>query len=129
MKDQANTKTSRGPSKEEVIKRARQGLFDHNPLLASPHFVVCNACGASERITYLSYLKPGRFEVDKTQTIEVSYAAPTASSLGRTIEKITPILLTIACNTCGAEIQWSPVSVEYLLFTASKPQQLKDTYV
>jgi hypothetical protein len=129
MREQANTRTARGTPKEEVTKRARQGLFDHNPLLASPHFVVCNACGSSRRITYLSYVKSGRFELGETQTIEVPYAAPTASGLGRTIEQITPILLTIACNKCGAEILWSPVSVEYLLFTATKPQQLKDTYV
>ncbi|MCW4031700.1 MAG: hypothetical protein NWE80_04980 [Candidatus Bathyarchaeota archaeon] len=128
-------KKGSGPSifrrnpKEEIIYRARNGVFDRNPLLAASHQVVCKACGLSQKITYLNYLKTGRFELGKTQMIEVSYAAPTMSGLRYAVERITPIIVTIRCERCGTEISCSPVNLEYLLFTATKEQKLKNMYV
>lgn len=128
-------KEGSGPSifqrnpKKEIIYRARNGVFDCNPLLAASHQVVCKACGFAQKITYLDYLKSGRFELGKTRMIEVSYAAPTMSGLRHTVERITPIIVTINCERCGTEISCSPVNLEYLLFTASKEQKLKNMYV
>ena len=115
--------------KEEIINRARTGLFDRNPLLATSHQVVCKACEFTQKITYLDYLKSGKFELGKTQMIEVSYAAPTIFGLSHAVEKITPIIMTVRCERCGTEISCSPVSLEYLLFTATKQQKLKNMYV
>ena len=115
--------------KEEIINRARKGLFDRNPLLATPHQVVCKACEFTQKITYLDYLKTGRFELGETRMIEVSYAAPTIFGLSHTMEKITPITMTVRCERCETEIPCSPVSLEYLLFTTTKQQKLKNMYV
>ena len=111
------------------MNRARKGVFDRNPLLATSHKVVCKACEFTQKITYLDYLKSGRFELGKTQMIEVSYAAPTIFGLSHAMEKITPITMTIRCERCGTEVSCSPVSLEYLLFTATKQQKLKNMYV
>lgn len=128
-------KKGSGPSifrrnpKEEITNRARKGVFDRNPLLAASHQVVCKACGFKQKITYLDYLKAGKFELGKTRMIEVSYAAPTIFGLSHAVERITPIIMTIRCGRCGTEISCSPVSLEYLLFTATKQQKLKNMYV
>ncbi len=61
--------------------------------------------------------------------VEVSYAAPTIFGLSHTMERITPIIMTIRCERCGTEISCSPVSLEYLLFTAMKQQKMKSMYV
>ena len=111
------------------INRARNGVFDRNPLLAASHQVVCKACGFTQKITYLEYLKAGRFELGKTRMIEVSYAAPTIFGLSHVVERITPITLTVRCERCGTEISFSPVSLEYLLFTATRQQKLRNMYV
>ena len=115
--------------KEEIINRARKGVFDHNPLLATSHPVVCKACGFTQKITYLDYLKSGRFELGEPRMIEVSYAAPTIFGLSHAVERITPIIMTIRCERCGTDISCSPVSLEYLLFTATKQQKLRSMYV
>ena len=115
--------------KEEVVKRARKGVFDRNPLLATLHQVECTTCGFAKKITYLDYLKAGRFELGKPQVIEVSYAAPTILGLSHVMERITPIVITIRCERCEIEMSTSPISLEYLLFTATTHQKLKDMYV
>jgi hypothetical protein len=115
--------------KEEIINRARKGVFDHNPLLVTSHPVVCKACGFTQKITYLDYLKSGRFELGEPRMIEVSYAAPTIFGLSHAVERITPIIMTIRCERCGTDISCSPVSLEYLLFTATKQQKLRSMYV
>ena len=115
--------------KDEIINRARKGAFDRNPLLASPHELVCKACGCKRKITYLDHLKSGRFELGETQMVEVSYAAPTILGLSHSTERITPITITIKCERCGTEISCSPVSLEYLLFTATKQEKMRNVYV
>ena len=129
MKRKPSPSVFRSNPKEEIIERARKGVFDSNPLLATPHELVCKACGCKRKITYLDYLKSGRFDLGKTQMVEVSYAAPTIFGLSLTMEKITPIIMTIRCERCGTEISCSPVSLEYLLFTAMKQQKMKSMYV
>jgi len=119
----------RRSSKEEIMNKARKGVFDRNPLLVTPHELVCKACGCTRKITYLNHLKSGRFELGETQMVEVSYAAPTIFGLSHTMERITPIIITIKCKRCGTEISCSPVSLEYLLFTTTKKQKLKNMYV
>jgi hypothetical protein len=129
MKGKPSPSIFRRNPKEEIVNRARKGLFDRNPLLATSHQVTCEACGFTQKITYLDYLKAGRFELGETQMIEVSYAAPTIFGLSHAVERITPIIMTIRCERCGTEISCSPVSLEYLLFTTTKQQKLKSMYV
>jgi len=114
---------------EEITRRARKGAFDGNPLLSTPHELICKAYGCTRKITYLDHLKSGRFELGKTQMVEVSYAAPTIFGLSHAIERITPVIITIICEKCRTEISCSPVSLEYLLFTTSKRQKMKNMYV
>jgi hypothetical protein len=129
MKRKPSPSIPRHDPKEEIIKRARKGVFDYNPLLATPHCVVCEACGFVQKTIYLDHLKSGRFELGKTQMIEVSYAAPTIFGLSRAVERITPIIMAVKCERCGTEISCSPVSLEYLLFTTTKRQKLRNMYV
>ncbi len=129
MKRKGKSSIFRPNQKEEIVDWANKGVFDGNPLLATPHAVKCKACGFSEKITYLSYLKLGRFKLGDSQTIEVYYAAPTIFGLGHTVEKITPIIITIRCSMCGSEISCTPVSVEYLFFTATKQHKMKNMYI
>jgi len=115
--------------KDEIIKRARKGVFDRNPMLATPHELLCKACGCKRKITYLDYLKSGRFELGETRMVEVSYAAPTILGLIHAMERITPLIMTVRCERCGTEISCSPVSLEYLLFTATKQEKMESMYV
>ena len=129
MKKKAKPSILRHNPKKEIMIWAKKGVFDSNPLLSTPHPLKCKACGFSENITYLNYLKAGRFELGESKTIEVSYAAPTILGLGHTVEKITPIIVTARCNRCASEISFAPVSLEYLFFTATKQQKMKNMYI
>lgn len=115
--------------KREIVDKARKGVFNGNPLLAVPHKLVCKACRCTWKITYLSYLKSGRFKLGKPRMMEVVYAAPTLTGLGSTTEKATPIIVRVKCRKCGSEMSCSPLSLEYLLFTAAKKQTLEQMYV
>jgi len=116
-------------SKEAIIDMARKGVFNRNPMLATSHEVACKACGCTQKITYLDRLKSGRFELGKTRVVEVAVASPTISGLLSITERITPIIIRVRCERCEAEISCTPVSLEYLLFTARKPQKLEYMYV
>jgi len=129
MKRKPSSNIFRRNPKEEIINRAKKGAFDHNPLLAASHQVACKTCGFAQKITYLDHLKSGKFELGETQIIEVSYTAPTIFGLSHAVERITPIVISIRCERCGTEVSCSPVSLEYLLFTATKQQKLKNMYV
>jgi len=129
MKRKSGPRILRRNPKDDIINRAKKGAFDRNPLLATPHELVCKACGCKRKITYLDHLKSGRFKLGETQMVEVSYAAPTIPGLSHAMERITPITITIKCERCGTEISCSPVSLEYLLFTATKQEKMKNMYV
>ena len=120
---------SRLHSKSEIRSKAKKGYFDRNPMLTSPHEVTCNRCGYRQWIIYLEYLKAGRFEVGRTQTVEVYHAAPLLVGLDVTKERITPLILKVRCGRCRAEIPHSPVSVEYLLFTLKRGKKWEYIYV
>ena len=98
-------------------------------MLTIPHGLVCKACGCTQKITCLDRLKSGRFELGKTRVVEVAVAAPTISGLLSTTERITPIIMRVRCERCKAKNLYSPVSLEYLLFVARKPQKLEHMYV
>ena len=119
----------RSNSKNEIISRARGGVFDRNPLLATPHEIVCTSCGCKHRITYLDHLKSGHFELGKTEVVEVTYTALTVVGLSHTLERITPITITVQCERCGTKTSFSPISLEYLMFTAEKQQRVEQMYV
>jgi hypothetical protein len=110
------------PSKAEIRKEAERGVFDRNPLLATPHEILCEDCGCRHRVIFLQYLRSGQFEFGKTETIEVVHAAPTPTGLRRTVERITPIIIRIECDRCGSETSCNPLSLEYLLFTTSRKE-------
>lgn len=129
MEEKSSSKSSLQLSKREVVDKARKGFFNGNPLLATPHRLVCKACGCTRKVTYLSYLKSGRFRLGETRMMEVVYAVPTLTGLGRTTERVTPIVIRVKCRKCGSEVSCSPLSLEYLLFTAAKEQKLEQMYV
>lgn len=115
--------------KVEIMRKSREGVFDHNPLVTTAHAVECKTCGSLQKITYLEYLKTGRFELGETKTIEVAYAAPTLLGLNYIPESVTPLLIQIECRKCGAKILCCPASLEYLLFTARKQVKSNQFYV
>ena len=129
MERRLNPKAFGHDSKEEIIDKAKKGAFNNNPLLATPHALICKTCGYKQKITYLHYLKTGQFELGKTRIVEVVHAAPTISGLRHTMERVTPIIIRIKCKRCGTEISCSPISIEYLLFTTAKKQKLNQMYV
>lgn len=129
MEEKSSSKSSLQLSKREVVDKARKGFFNGNPLLATPHRLVCKACGCTRKVTYLSYLKSGRFRLGETRMMEVVYAVPTLTGLGRTTERVTPIVIRVKCRKCGSEVSCSPVNLEYLLFTTAKEQKLEQMYV
>lgn len=112
--------THRLPSKEEIRAEAESGIFDDNPLFTAPHEVECNSCGFRIGVIFLDYLKSGRFEIRKTEMVEVFHAAPTLSGLGLSQERITPLVITIECTRCGKENFHSPISLEYLLLIKNR---------
>lgn len=115
--------------KAEIVQKVREGVFDRNPLLATPHTVECKACGCLQRVTYLKYLRSGRFELGKTKMVEVAYAAPTLLGLSYTRESITPVLIQIRCGRCGTKISCCPASLEYLMFTARRQVGSEQVYI
>jgi len=44
-------------------------------------------------------------------------------------EKVTPIMFKFKCDKCGTEAIFSPINLEYLMYTASKPPKLEIMYV
>jgi hypothetical protein len=129
MKKKSSSGVLRHDPRDEIISRARKGAFDCNPLLATPHELVCKACGCKLKTTYLDHLKSGRFEFGETRVIEVSYAAPTISGLDHAVERITPVVMKVKCERCGTEISCSPISLEYLLFATTKQEKMRSMYV
>lgn len=108
------------PSKEEIQQHANQGAFNQNPLLATPHEVVCASCKRTWKIIFLECLKTGHFELGKTEMLEVTYAAPTMTGLNRTAEPTTPLLIAAPCPECGLNNTFRPMSLEYLLYTVAR---------
>lgn len=129
MERELGPRISRRDFKAEVINKARKGIFNRNPLLVASHKLVCKACGCTQKITYLNHLKSGSFELGKTRAVEVAVAAPTILGLSLRTERITPIIIRVKCERCQTEISCSPISLEYLLFTARKQQKLEYMYV
>lgn len=129
MKKKLGPSVFRRDPKEKIMNMAKEGNFDRNPLLATPHTVMCETCGCTQKIIYLDHLKSGAFELGKPEFVEVTYAAPTITGLSRGTERITPIIIKVRCQRCETEISCSPVSLEYLLFTAGKEQKMEHMYV
>ena len=115
--------------KAKIVHKVKEGVFDRNPLLATPHTVGCKTCGCLQKITYLNYLKSGRFELGKTKIIEVAYDDLTFLGLSYTTESVTPILIQIKCEKCRTKILCCPASLEYLMFTARKQVESEQIYV
>lgn len=129
MKRRSRLSISRRHLREEVVKKSREGVFDRNPLLVIPHDLLCKGCGCSQKVTYLYYLRSGRFRLGKTEMVEVDRASLTITGLSRTVEKITPIIIRVRCKGCQTEISFSPVSLEYLLFIARKGEATEEIYI
>jgi len=121
--------TSQRDLKDKIVDRVREGVFDRNPLLATPHTVECKSCGCPQEITYLRFLRAGKFELGKTRMIEVAYDDLAFLGLSYTTESVTPILIKIKCEKCGTEISCCPTSLEYLMFTARRQVESEQIYV
>jgi len=120
MTEETGQSLARLPTKEEVIAEVEKGVFNRNPLLTTPHEVVCKGCGYRCNIVFLDYIRSGAFELGKTERIEVVHAAPTLTGLGQTLERMTPLIILVKCERCGAETSYSPLSLEYFLFTKQR---------
>jgi DNA-directed RNA polymerase subunit RPC12/RpoP len=120
MTEETGQNLARLPTKGEIIAEAKKGMFNSNPLLTTPHEVVCKECGYRRNIVFLDYVRSGAFELGKTEMVEVVHAAPTFTGLGQTLERMTPLIIRVKCERCGAETAYSPLSLEYLLFTTQR---------
>ena len=133
MKKRLNPRQSQNTSQDDlkakIVHKVKEGVFDRNPLLATPHTVECENCGCLQKVTYLKYLKTGKFELGKTKIIEVVYDDLAFLGLSYTTESITPIMIKTKCEKCGTEISCCPTSLEYLMFTARKQVESEEIYV
>lgn len=105
------------------MEAAERGHFDRNPLLATPHEVACGVCGSRFEVVFLDFLKAGGFELGEAEMVEVVYSAPTMTGLGHNLERMTPLIIRVTCDRCGAETSFSPISLEYLLFTTRRRER------
>jgi len=128
-KSSPNKRISQQVLKAKIIKKAREGAFDRNPLLATLHRAACKTCGHTHEMIYLRHLKSGKFEIGNTQMVEVVYTYHAIPELEHTTEKVTPILIKFKCDKCEAETVCSPISLEYLMYTVAKPPKLELMYV
>lgn len=128
-KSSQNKRTSQHMLKTKIMKKAREGAFDYNPLLATLHQASCKACGYPYKMVYLHYLKSGKFEIGETQMVEMTYTYLATPELEHITEKVTPIIIKFECDKCGIETVCSPISLEYLMYTATKPPKLESMYV
>jgi hypothetical protein len=130
MGEQSNsrrdTEQASSQLKEILIERARNGAFAHNPLLSTAHALTCQQCQQRQRVVYLDYLKAGEFALGKAEQIEVLNSSGPIGVLER--EKVTPIVISRICKTCGCRIEVRPVSVEYLQVIIDRPQALGAMY-
>ena len=119
-------------SKEEIVKEAMEGTFNKNPRLAFPHRLTCRKCGKIQTIVYLNHLKSGKFELEQTKIVEVTYSAPTITGITYRREAVTPVIIRTICKSCGHEIRDSSITAEWLcaIIKESKQQKVKRiTYI
>jgi uncharacterized protein YlaI len=104
--------------KQRVMDAVKRNTFEKNPLLNTPHQILCKTCGKRISLIYLDYLKSGQFKLGEAMTAEV----PQVYASGFTYEKeqTTPIIIEIKCAQCESINEVKPVSLEYLLFTIGK---------
>ena len=113
--------------KEIIIDRARRGLFNHNPLLSTVHFVTCQGCKKRQSVVYLDYLRSGEFDFGKAEQIEVLTSQGAVGFLE--MEKVTPIVISLSCDECGCRFEVRPVSAEYLRVIIDKSKASGTMYV
>jgi hypothetical protein len=128
-KPSQNKRISQQMLKAKIMKKASEGTFDRNPLLATSHQAICKACGCAYEMVYLRHLKSGKFEIGDTQMVETVYSYFAIPDLEHATEKVTPIIFKFKCGKCGTEIFCSPISLEYLMYTATKPPKPETMYV
>ena len=127
MRDQPANESTNGQSqsqvKEIIMDKARQGEFDHNPLLGTLHTVTCPHCQQTRDIIYLDYLKRGAFEVGETEYIETLDTSGPFGIMER--QQVSPIIINLQCMACDSPIEVRPVNVEYLsiLLSRSRPSR------
>ena len=112
--------------KETIIDKAQKGVFNHNPMLSTTHFVTCQKCKHKQSVVYLDCLKSGKFELGKSKQIEVLSLQGAISFLE--MEKVTPIIVSLICKECNCRIEARPVSAEYLKVIINKPKTSTTMY-
>jgi len=110
----------------KIVRKAREGAFGNNPLLATLHQAVCKPCGCAHEMVYLRYLKSGKFETGDTQMVEMFYTHLTIPE--HITEKVAPIIFKFKSGKCRTEAIFSLISREYVMYTASRPPKLEITY-
>jgi hypothetical protein len=121
MNDQSSSQM-----KLAVMENARNGLFDHNPLLSTAHTITCERCQHSQSVVYLDYFKRGAFEVGTVERIEV---LDTSGPFGiLETQQLTPIIISVPCTTCGSWMDIRPVSLEYLSILLNRPRPSRAMY-
>ena len=123
--DERTRKHRRRIDKEEIVREALKGTFDKNPRLASPHRLTCEKCGNTRTIVYLTFLRSGKFEVEGTRIVEVTYSAPTVTGIAYGREALTPLTVRISCKGCGHEIRDSSITAEWLYAIIVESRQRK----
>ncbi len=103
---------------QRIVNEAKRGAFNQNPLLNTPHQILCENCLNKKNLVYLDYLKSGQFKLGETKPIEALH--PYASGSVYEMEQTTPVIIMVKCDKCGSEIEVRPVSLEYLMFIIRK---------
>ena len=112
--------------KERIIKNARRGSFDRNPLFSTVHFVPCPRCRHQQPTKYLDSLKEGTFKIKAPEEIEIlSFLGPFDYV---ETQVSTPLVIELSCERCGRRIVTMPTNVEYALATLEQPRVAEGMY-
>ena len=103
-----------------IMGKAREGAFNDNPLLSAIHVISCTGCSHKQNTVFLEGLRSGEFELGKVEQVE---ALDTQGPTGFVeIQNATPVILKVACEKCGGQIEVRPVCAEYLRMIVNRPR-------
>lgn len=112
--------------KDMIIREAKKGTFNSNPLLSMPHEIFCEKCKHRQKIVYLENLKSGEFEIGRRRMEAIFYPQ---FGLRHIIEPITPLIIKTNCKRCESKIYYTPINVEYISFLIEEGKEFSCSYV